>query len=134
MEKQVLEGKYNGFIYNVHHFIYGLPSWLRVQNLPAMQETQVQSLGWKDPLEKAMATHSSILAWRIPWTEEASRLQSMGSQGVGNNEVTNTCTFTLFLLIPKSFLMVGEYSFHLIQVVIFTVLWVIFNITNYKYC
>ena len=62
LEKQVLEGKYNGFIYNVHLFIYGLPSWLRVQNLPAMQETQVQSLGWKDPLEKAVATHSSILA------------------------------------------------------------------------
>ena len=49
-----------------------------VKNLPAMQETQVQSLGWEDPLEKGMATHSSILAWRIPWTEQAGRLQSMG--------------------------------------------------------
>ena len=48
-----------------------------VRNLPAMQETQVQSLGWEDPLEKEMATHSSILAWRIPWTEEPGRLQSM---------------------------------------------------------
>ena len=47
-----------------------------VKNLPAMQETQVQSLGWEDPLEKGMATHSSILAWRIPWTEEPDRLQS----------------------------------------------------------
>ena len=51
----------------------------RVKHLPAMWETQVQSLGWEDLLEKEMATHSSILAWRIPWMEEPSRLQSMGS-------------------------------------------------------
>ena len=51
-----------------------------VKNLPAMQETWVQFLGWEDPLEKEMATHSSILAWRIPWTEEPGGLQSMGSQ------------------------------------------------------
>ena len=51
-----------------------------VKNLPAMQETWVLSLGWGDPLEKGMATHSSIRAWRIPWTEEPDRLQSMGSQ------------------------------------------------------
>ena len=50
-----------------------------VKNLPAMQEIWVQSLGWKDPLEKGMVTHSSILAWKIPWTEESGRLQSMGS-------------------------------------------------------
>ena len=50
------------------------------KNLPAMQKMQVQYLGWKDPLEKEMATHSSILAWRIPRTEEPGRLQSMGSQ------------------------------------------------------
>ena len=49
-----------------------------VKNLPAMQE--IQSLGWEDPLEKEMATHSSILAWRIPWTEEPGGLQSMGSR------------------------------------------------------
>ena len=49
-----------------------------VKNSPAMQETWVRSLGWEDPLEKGMATHSSILAWRIPWTEEPGRLQSMG--------------------------------------------------------
>ncbi|MES9130246.1 hypothetical protein ABEQ10_11990, partial [Cutibacterium acnes] len=54
----------------------------RVKNPPAMQETWVQSLGWEDPLEKEMATHSSILAWRIPWTEEPGGLQSMGSQRV----------------------------------------------------
>ena len=53
-----------------------------VKNLPTMQETEVQSLGWEDPLEKGMATHSSILAWRIPWTEEPGELQSMGSQSV----------------------------------------------------
>ena len=51
-----------------------------VQNLPAMQETQVQSLDWEDPLEKEVATHSSIVAWRIPWTEEPGGLQSKVSQ------------------------------------------------------
>ena len=56
-----------------------------VNSLPAMWETQVPSLGWEDPLEKEMAAHSSILAWRIPWTEEPSRLQSMGSQRVGHD-------------------------------------------------
>ena len=53
-----------------------------VKNLPAVRETQVQSLGQEDPLEEEMATHSSILAWKIPWTEEPGRLQSMGSQGI----------------------------------------------------
>ena len=56
-----------------------------VKRLPTMQETQVQSLDWEDLLEKEMATHSSILAWKIPWTEEPGRLQSMGSQRVGHN-------------------------------------------------
>ena len=67
-----------------------------VKRLPAMRETWVQSLGWEDPLEKEMATHSSILAWKIPWTEEPGqsmgsqrvipgRLQSMGSQRVGHD-------------------------------------------------
>ena len=51
-----------------------------VKNPPAMQETQVQSLGWEDPLKKGMATHSSILTWRISWTEELGRLQSVRSQ------------------------------------------------------
>ena len=53
-----------------------------VKNLPAMQETWVRVLGWGNPLEKGMATHYSILAWRIPWTEEPGRLQPMGSQRV----------------------------------------------------
>ena len=55
-----------------------------VKNLSAMQETQVHFLGWKDSLGKEMATHSNILAWRIPWTEELGGLQSMGSQRVGH--------------------------------------------------
>ena len=64
-----------------------------VKNLPAMQETRVWSLGWEDPLEKGMATQSSILAWRIPWAEEPDRLQSMGSQRIGHNWV-NSLHFT----------------------------------------
>ena len=56
-----------------------------VKRPPAMRETRVQFLGWKDPLEKEMAIHSSILAWKIPWTEEPDRLQSMGSQRVGHD-------------------------------------------------
>ena len=57
----------------------------RVKNLPAVQETQVRSLGWEDPLEKEMATHSSILAWRMPWTEEPGGRQSMWWQKVGHD-------------------------------------------------
>ena len=57
----------------------------RVKCLPAMWETWVQSLGWEDPLEKGMATHSSTLAWKIPWMEEPGRLQSMGLQRDGHD-------------------------------------------------
>ena len=56
-----------------------------LKNLPAVQEAQVPSLGQEDPLEKEMATHSSILPWRIPWTEEPDRLQSMGSPRAGHD-------------------------------------------------
>ena len=56
-----------------------------VKNLPAMQETQVQSLDQEDPLEKGMATYSSILTWRIPWTEDPDQLQSIGLQRVGHD-------------------------------------------------
>ena len=56
-----------------------------VKNLPAMQEIHVRSLGWEDPLEKGTATHSSVLAWRIPWAEELGGLQSMGLQRVGHD-------------------------------------------------
>ena len=58
---------------------------IRVINTHVSQETQVKSLGWEDALEKEMATHSSIFAWRIPWTEEPDRLQSMGLQRVGHD-------------------------------------------------
>ena len=63
----------------------GFPGGSEVKRLPGMQETRVRSLGREDPLEKEMATHSSTLAWRIPWREEPGRLQSMGSQRVGHD-------------------------------------------------
>ena len=64
-----------------------------VKSLLAIQETRVQSLDWKDPLEKGMATYSSILAWEIPWTEEPGRLQFIGSHRVGHSRETNIFTF-----------------------------------------
>ena len=70
-----------------------------VKNLPAMWETQVQSLGWEDALEKGMVIHPSIFAWKIPGTEEPGRSQSVGSQRVRHNGVTNTFTFTI---LPKN--------------------------------
>ena len=57
-----------------------------VKNPPAMKETWIRSLGWEDPLEEGMATHFSVLAWRLPWTEEPGELESMGSQRVGQTE------------------------------------------------
>ena len=65
-----------------------------VKRLPAMWETRVQFLGWEDLLEKEMATQSSILAWRIPWTEEPGRLQSMGLQRVGHDGTISLSLFT----------------------------------------
>ena len=65
-----------------------------VKNLPTIEKTQVWSLGQEDPLQKGMATHSSILAWRLPWTEGPDRLQSMGSQRVGHDWVTNTISLS----------------------------------------
>ena len=76
---------------NFHFFTFpSLVYWASlvaqmVKNLPAMWEAWVQSLGWEHPLEKEAATHSSILAWRIPWTEEPGGLQSVGSQRAGHN-------------------------------------------------
>ena len=72
-----------------------------VKNLPAVQETWVRYLGWEDPLEKEVATHSRILAWKISWTEEPGGLQSMRSQRVGHDWATNT--YLLVLLIYKIF-------------------------------
>ena len=65
-----------------------------VKSLPAVQDSNVGSLAWKDPLEKEMATHSSILAWRIPWAEEPDGLQFIGLQKVEHHGTTNTFTFT----------------------------------------
>ena len=70
------------------------PGGSAVENLPTMQETGVQSLGGEDPLGKEMATHSSILAWRIPWTEEPGGLQSMGLQESGRTEQLNHSNMT----------------------------------------
>ena len=67
----------------------GFPGDSDTKNLPAMRETWVPSLGWEDPMEEGMATHSSILAWRIPWTEEPGGLQSTGSQRVGHDYDVN---------------------------------------------
>ena len=67
-----------------------------VKNLPAMQEMQVQFLGWEQPLEKDMATHSSILAWDIPWTKEPGGLQSMGLRRVEKTERLTLHTHVLF--------------------------------------
>ena len=61
----------------------------RIKRLPAMQETRVRSLGWEDPLEKEMSTHSSVLAWRIPWTEEPGGLQSMAHKESDTTEQLN---------------------------------------------
>ena len=69
----------------VKYLIIWLPSSSMVKYLSAMQETQVWSLGWEDPLEKEMATYSSILAWTVPWTEESGGLQSMGLERVGHD-------------------------------------------------
>ena len=69
-----------------------------IKHLPAMWETWVRSLGWEDPVEKEMATHSSTLAWRIPWTEKSGRLQSLGSQRVRYNWATSLNALEIFFL------------------------------------
>ena len=69
-----------------------------VKNLPAMRETRVRSLGQEDPLEKEMATHSSTLAWRIPWMEEPGGLQSVGLHRVGQDRAANRALLLPFLL------------------------------------
>ena len=83
--------------YLKYDLCWGFPGGSVVKNLRAMQQTRVWSLGRKDPLEKEMTTHSSILAWRILWTEEPGGLQSMGSQRVGHNLATQQQWFVLKL-------------------------------------
>ena len=99
-----------------------------VKNLPAMQETQVRSLGGEDPLEKGMATHFSVLAWRSPWTEEPGGLGSTGSQRVRHDRATNTHT-NIFSTMPILFhlkLSSTDFSIHwyilpaIINAVVFT--------------
>ena len=89
-----------------------------VKRLPTRQETWVQSLGQEDPLEKEMATHSSTLAWKIPWTEEPGRLQSMGSQRVGHDwettlHFTSLLLFYICLLLFHIFFFILELTFSL---------------------
>ena len=80
----------SGHVFRVYYDIYPSLVAQTVKNLPSVQKTWLWSLGWEDPLEKGMATHSSILAWRIVWTEKPGGLQSVGSQRVRHNWVTDT--------------------------------------------
>ena len=81
-----------------HAFLWASLVTQTVKNLPAIQETKFQFLGWEDLLEKGMTTHSSIFAWRIPRTEELTRLQSARLQRVGRDYMTNTFTFSHAIL------------------------------------
>ena len=80
----------SGHVFRVYYDIYPSLVAQTVKNLPSVQKTWLWSLGWEDPLEKGMATHSSIRAWRIVWTEKPGGLQSVGSQRVRHNWVTDT--------------------------------------------
>ena len=82
----------------------------RVKHLPTMWDTRVQFLGWEDPLEKEMATHSNTLAGKIPWTEKPGRLQSMGYQRVGHNWATSLSLFSLTLW--KYYPLLPSYNFN----------------------
>ena len=82
----------------------------RVKDLPAMRETWVWSLGWEDPLEKKMATHSSTLAWKIPWTEELGRLQSIGSQKVGHDWATSLASLLVSVMKFQFEMWMGDWS------------------------
>ena len=96
---------------NTHTHIWASLVAQTVKNLPAMQKTRVWSLSWEDPLQKGMATHSSILVWRIPWLEESGELQSMGLQRVRRDWVPNTHTHTCVYLWLCSVLVVARAIF-----------------------
>ena len=83
------------------HITWASPVAQTIKNLPTMQETWVKPLGWEDPLEKDTATHSSILVWGIPWTEEPGGLQSAGSERVKHDWATNTHILTFLSLSPS---------------------------------
>ena len=88
-------------IFYIVVYIQIFPVAQMVKNLPTMQETSVRSLGQEDPLEKGMATHCSIFAWRIPWREEPGGLQFVGSQRVGHDWATNTASATVYNVNPN---------------------------------
>ena len=96
-----------------------------VKNLPGMQETPVRSLGQKDPLEKEMAAYSSILAWRIPWTEEPGGLQSMGLQRVGHNWVTYIELYKLHINFEYSTLSVSWFPHIFFHSIICFYIWLL---------
>ena len=93
----------NSFVFNWSIIDLGFLVAQMLKNLPAMQETLIWSMGWEDPLEKGMASHSSIPAWRIPWTQEPGRLPSMRSQRIRHDWVTNTHTHVVDLHYCVSF-------------------------------
>ena len=99
----------------------GLPWWLSIKNMPAKQETQVWSLGWEDPLEKEMATHSVIRVWDISWTEELGRLWSMGLQRVGYDLATNFHFFHFILPVKEDVYMQAKS----LQLCLFATLWTV---------
>ena len=102
---------------NEHKCMWFEHSWAslvahRVKTLLAMQETLVQSLGGEDPLEKGMATHSSVLSWRIPWTEESGGLQSMSPWGRKESDTTERLTLWTFLYVNMCFPNILRIDFH----------------------
>ena len=93
-------------------YIWGFLGGSVVKNLPAMQDTWVRLMGWEDPLEKGMTTHSSILAWRISWTEETGGLRSMGLQRVRHDWATNLLLLSLYIsILTSSFLYLDSLCF-----------------------
>ena len=92
------------------YIAWAFPCGSGVKHPPVTQKTRVRSLGWEDPLEKEMATHSSVLAWEIPWTEEPGRLQSTGFQRVGQDLVTkHTSTYIVAM---KTYVSMKTLSYH----------------------
>ena len=85
----------------IYIYIWASPVAQMVKNVHEMQETWIWSLGWDDPLEKGMETHSNFLAWRIPWTEDPGGLQSVGLQRVGHKLVAHLCSFAQCLITPN---------------------------------
>ena len=122
----------------------GLPAdcgWCRtghwLVNPPTMQEMEVLSLGWEDHLKKEMATHFNILAWKIPWTEEPGRLQSMGSQRVGHDWTTSLSFFLSFPISGKEFCHVSPAMFHggmLLQDLLFLTFQISYPINHWCLC